>query len=34
MNRKIKFIDLWIIYYKFAWDFKQNLFDEIVDIMK
>ena len=34
MNRKIKFIDLGLMDYKEAWDFQQNLFDEIVDIKK
>ena len=34
MNREIKFIDLGLMDYKEAWDFQQNLFDEIVDIKK
>ena len=34
MNRKIKFIDLGLMDYKEAWDFQQNLFDEIVEIKK
>ena len=34
MNRQIKFIDLGTMDYKEAWDFQQNLFDEIVDIKK
>ena len=32
MNRQIKFIDLGTMDYKQAWDFQQNLFDEIVEI--
>ena len=34
MNRQIKFIDLGTMDYKEAWDFQQNLFDEIVEIKK
>ena len=34
MNRQIKFIDLGTMDYKKAWDFQQNLFDEIVEIKK
>ena len=34
MNRQIKFIDLGTMDYKEAWDFQQNLFDEIVQIKK
>ena len=34
MNRQIKFIDLGTLDYKEAWDFQQNLFDEIVEIKK
>ena len=34
MNRQIKFIDLGTMDYKEAWDFQQNLFDEIVKIKK
>tara|TARA_B100000900_G_scaffold43972_1_gene32763 strand:+ start:1072 stop:1770 length:699 start_codon:yes stop_codon:yes gene_type:complete len=34
MNRKIKFIDLGLMDYKEAWDYQQNLFDEIVEIKK
>ena len=29
MNRQIKFIDLGTMDYKEAWDFQQNLFDEM-----
>ena len=32
MNKQIKFIDLGVMDYKDAWDYQQNLFDEIVDI--
>ena len=32
MNKQIKFIDLGTMDYKEAWDFQQNLFDEIVQI--
>ena len=34
MNRQIKFIDLGTMDYKEAWDFQQNLFDEIVEIKR
>ena len=34
MNKQIKFIDLGTMDYKEAWDFQQNLFDEIVQIKK
>ena len=34
MNRQIKFIDLGLMDYKEAWDYQQNLFDEIVEIKK
>ena len=34
MNRQIKFIDLGTMDYKEAWEFQQNLFDEIVEIKK
>ena len=34
MNKQIKFIDLGTMDYKEAWDFQQNLFDEIVRIKK
>ena len=34
MNKQIKFIDLGTMDYKEAWDFQQNLFDEIVEIKK
>ena len=34
MNKKIKFIDLGLMDYKEAWDYQQNLFDEIVEIKK
>ena len=34
MNKQIKFIDLGTMDYKEAWDFQQNLFDEIVKIKK
>ena len=34
MNRQIRFIDLGTMDYKEAWDFQQNLFDEIVEIKK
>ena len=34
MNRQIKFIDLGKMDYKEAWDFQENLFDEIVSIKK
>ena len=34
MNREIKFIDLGQIDYKDAWDYQQNLFDEIIEIKK
>jgi len=34
MNREIKFIDLGLMDYKEAWDYQQNLFDEIVEIKK
>ena len=34
MNRQIKFIDLGTMDYKEAWDFQQNLFNEIVEIKK
>jgi len=34
MNKQIKFIDLGLMDYKEAWDYQQNLFDEIVDIKK
>ena len=34
MNREIKFIDLGLLDYKEAWDYQQNLFDEIVEIKK
>ena len=34
MNREIKFIDLWQMDYKDAWDYQQNLFDEIIEIKK
>ncbi len=34
MNRQIKFIDLGLMDYKEAWDYQQNLFDEIVKIKK
>ena len=34
MNREIKFIDLGQMDYKDAWDYQQNLFDEIIEIKK
>ena len=34
MNKQIKFIDLGQIDYKDAWEYQQNLFDEIVEIKK
>ena len=34
MNREIKFIDLGQMDYKEAWDYQQNLFDEIIEIKK
>ena len=34
MNKQIKFIDLGLMDYKEAWDYQQNLFDEIVEIKK
>ena len=34
MNKQIKFIDLGVMDYKDAWDYQQNLFDEIVEIKK
>ena len=34
MNKQIKFIDLGVMNYKDAWDYQQNLFDEIVKIKK
>ena len=34
MNREIIFIDLGLMDYKEAWDYQQNLFDEIVEIKK
>ena len=34
MNKQIKFIDLGVMDYKDAWDYQQNLFDEIVKIKK
>ena len=34
MNKQIKFIDLGTMDYKEAWDFQQNLFDEIVQKKK
>ena len=34
MNKQIKFIDLGTMDYKEAWEFQQNLFDEIVEIKK
>ena len=34
MNKQIKFIDLGTMDYKEAWDFQQNLFNEIVEIKK
>ena len=34
MNRQIKFIDLGTMDYKEAWEFQQNLFDEIVQTKK
>ena len=34
MNREIKFIDLGQMDYKDAWDYQQNLFDEIIKIKK
>ena len=34
MNNQIKYIDLGTMDYKEAWDFQQNLFDEIVQIKK
>ena len=34
MNKQIKFIDLGTMDYKEAWDFQENLFDEIVQIKK
>ena len=34
MNREIKFIDLGKMDYKDAWDYQQNLFDEIIEIKK
>ena len=34
MNREIKFIDLGQMDYKDAWDYQQNLFDQIIEIKK
>ena len=34
MNKKVKFIDLGLMDYKKAWDYQQNLFDEIIEIKK
>ena len=34
MNKQVKFIDLGVMDYKDAWDYQQNLFDEIVEIKK
>ena len=34
MNTEIKFIDLGQMDYKHAWDYQQNLFDEIIEIKK
>ena len=34
MNKQIKFIDLGVMDYKDAWDYQQNLFNEIVEIKK
>jgi lipoyl(octanoyl) transferase len=34
MNKQIKFIDLGVMDYKDAWDYQQNLFEEIVEIKK
>ena len=34
MNKQIKFIDLGQIDYRDAWEYQQNLFDEIVEIKK
>ena len=34
MNKQIKFIDLGVMDYKDAWDYQQNLIDEIVEIKK
>ncbi len=34
MNKEIKFIDLWQMDYKEAWDYQQSLFEEIVEIKK
>lgn len=34
MNKNVKFIDLGLMDYKKAWDYQQNLFDEIIEIKK